>query len=282
VIWEIFPLLALQSCMPAIQPARMKIQVASLSEKMRQPEAFVRALHDLLDFYADRTYRPGQSGEPPPLLATYKPPAPVLRQIERETASFAASDPPATLVLIDALWAEPYIEFRLLAIILLGRIPPNPPEPVLERVLTWILSMPEDRLLDAILKNGLQRLRQEFPTIYFQMIEAWLKAEGVYSRRTGLRAIVSWLEDLNFENFPVIFQLLTPLIRVPPASLRIDLVTVLHSLAHRIPQETSYILRQNLSDDRPDTAWLARQVLRDFPSEIQNGLRSALRQFGTS
>jgi hypothetical protein len=281
MIWESLPLLDLQSCMPAIQPARMKIQVASLSEKTRQPEAFVRALHDLLDFYADRTYRPGQSGEPPPLLATYKPPAPVLRQIERETANFATSDPQAALVLIDALWAEPYIEFRLLAIILLGQIPPNPPEPVLERVQTWILSVPEDRLVDAIMNHGLSRLRKDFPTIYFQMIETWLKEEEVYSRRIGLRAIMSWLKDPKFENFPVIFQLLTPMIRLPPPSLRIDLVEVLHSLARRIPHETSYILRQNMSDDRPDTAWIVRQVMGDFPSEIQNGLRAALRQSGT-
>jgi len=60
--------------MPAIHPARMKIQVARLGEKIRQPEVFVRELHNLLDFYADRTHRPGQFGEPPPLLAIIKPP----------------------------------------------------------------------------------------------------------------------------------------------------------------------------------------------------------------
>ena len=154
--------------MPAIQPARMKIKVAQLGEKIRQPEAFVQALHGLLDFYADRTFRPGQSGEPPPLLATYKTPPPVFRQIKREITSLVANDPPAALTLVDALWVEPYIEFRLLAIALLGRIPPLPPEPVLARVQMWIASSPESRLLDAILEQSLAQVRQEYPKIYYQ------------------------------------------------------------------------------------------------------------------
>ena len=265
--------------MPAIHPARMKIQVAQLGEKIRQPEAFVRALHNLLDYYADRTYRPGQSGEPPPLLATYKTPQPVFRQIARETATLAVVDPPAALALVDALWAEPIIEFRLLAIALIGKISPTPHEPVLARIQSWIASTPENRLLDAILKQSLVQIRRECPKIYYQMIEDWLKEDELFFRQTGLRAMVPLLSDPNFENLPAVFRLLTPLIRIPPSALRIDLVAVLRSLVHHFPQEAGYILRQNLSSDHPDTVWLARQVLNDFPSEIQDSLREALRPF---
>jgi len=265
--------------MPAIHPARMKIQVAQLGEKIRQPEVFVRALHDLLDFYADRTYRPGQSGEPPPLLATYKTPPPVFRQIVRETAAHAAADPPAGLALVDALWAEPTIEFRLLAIALIGKIPPTPPEPVLARIQSWIASTPENHLLDAILKQSLVQIRRESPKIYYQMIDEWLKADELYPRQTGLRAMVPLLADPKFENLPAVFRLLTPLIREPASALRLDLVAVLRTLVQHFPQEAGYILRQNLSDDHPDTVWLARQVLKDFPDEIQASLREALRPF---
>ena len=265
--------------MTAIQPARMKIQVAQLGEKIRQPEAFVRALHNLLDFYADRTYRPGQSGQPPPLLATYKTPRPVLRQIEREMGVLAATDPDAALGLVDALWAEPNIEFRLLAITLIGKILPIPPEPVLGRIQNWIASMPENHVLDAILKQGLSLIRRECPSIYFQIIEEWLKAEEIYFRRASLHAMVPLLADPEFENFPAVFRLLTPLIRVPPPALRNELVAVLRALVACSPQEASYILRQNLTADNTASVWLSRQVLKDFPSEIQNSLREALRPF---
>jgi len=265
--------------MPAIHPARMKIQVAQLGEKINQPEDFVRSLHNLLDYYADRTYRPGQSGEPPPLLATYKTPPPVFRQIVREITTLAVVDPPAALVLVDALWAEPIIEFRLLAITLVGKISPTPPEPVLARIRSWIDSTPEDRLSDAVLKHGLVQIRRQYPKIFLQMIEDWLKADELFFRQIGLRAMVPLLSDPNFENLPAVFRLLTPLIRTPPSILRIDLVAVLRSLVHHFPQEAVYVLRQNLSSDHPDTAWLARQVLSDFPSEIQASLGEALRPF---
>jgi hypothetical protein len=265
--------------MPAIHPARMKIQVSQLGEKIREPDVFVRALHNLLDFYADRTYRPGQSGEPPPLLATYKTPPPVFRQIVREIASLAVVDPPAALALVDALWAEPTIEFRLLAIALIGKIPPIPHEPVIERIQSWIATTPENRLLDAILKQSLVHIRRECPKIYLQMIEEWLKEDELYRRQTGLRAMVPLLSDPKFENLPAVFRLLTPLIREPPSTLHLDLVAVLRTLVHRFPQEASYILRQNLSTGHPDTIWLARQVLNDFPNEIQGSLREALRPY---
>lgn len=256
----------------------MKIQVARLSEKLRQPDALVRDLHNLLDFYADRTHRPGQFGEPPPLLATYKIPTPVLRQIERELSPLAG-DPPAALALVDSLWAEPVIEFRRLAIMLLGRIPPNPPQPVLDRIQAWIAAQPESRILDGILEHGLARIRQETPDVYYPMLEAWLKADELYPRQAGLRALRHLLADPGFENLPAVSRLILPFIRLTPKDLRIDLVAVLRGLAGRFPQEASYLLKQNLAPDRPDAIWLARQVVGDFPAEFQGGLREVLREY---
>ena len=276
--------------MPAIQPARMKIQVALLGEKSRQPEAFVRELHRLLDFYADRTHRPGQFGEPPPLLATYKTPLPVMRQIEREIATLAADPPSAggpstagsfstAFNLVDALWAEAFLEFRRLAITLLGRIPPTPPEPVIERVRAWIATNPENLIQEAILEHGLARIRQETPAQFYPLVEDWLRAEAVYPRQAGLRALSYLVQDTGYENIPAVLRLILPWIRATPAPLRQEVLSVLRALAGHFPQEASYILRQNLSGDRPDTIWLARQTLNDFPPEIQSSLREVLRTY---
>jgi hypothetical protein len=264
--------------MPAIQPARMKIQVAQLGEKARQPEVFVRELHGLLDFYADRTHRAGQFGEPPPLLATYKTPAPVFRQIEREIAPLA-DDPPAALALVDALWAEKVLEFRQLAIRLLGLLPPTPPQAVLERVSAWIAAYPENRIQEAILEHSLARLRREAPQYFYPLVESWLTAEAVYSRQAGLRALSYLVGDPGYENIPAVFRLTLPWMRSIPAALRQEMVTLMRALARHFPQEASYILRQNLADDRPDTIWLARQVLDELPDEIQAGLRDTLRPY---
>ncbi len=265
--------------MPAIHPARMKIQVAQLVEKVHQPEAYVRSLHNLLDYYADRTYRPGQSGEPPPLLATYKTPLPVLRQVIRETLPITASDPPAALALVDALWVEPTIEFRLLAISLIGNIQPDPPEPVLNRLLAWIGSSPEHRILEATLDQGFIRFRKEHPKIFYQMVEDWLKADEIYYQRVSLHAMISLISDPAFGNLPAVSRLLVPLIRESPDELRHDLVDVLRNLAHRFPQEASYILQQNLTEENSNVIWITRQVLKDLPAEFQKSLRETLRPY---
>ena len=75
----------------------------------------MRSLHHLLDFYADRARRPGQSGKPAPLIDAYKVHPPVLRHILQELIPLAAENPDAGLALCDALWEQPYLEFRLLA-----------------------------------------------------------------------------------------------------------------------------------------------------------------------
>jgi hypothetical protein len=45
------------------------------------------------------------------------------------------------------------------------------------------------------------------------------------------------------------------------------------------PTEIAYILRQNLSaPDNPDTAWIIRQVLPEFPEPSRSSLRQSLKE----
>ena len=51
-----------------------------------------------------------------------------------ELAPLVTSRPGEALSLCDALWEEPYLEFRLLAASILGLIPADPPDPIFIRV----------------------------------------------------------------------------------------------------------------------------------------------------
>jgi hypothetical protein len=266
--------------MPAIQLARLKIQAAQLAEHFANPVLYARSLHDLLDYYADRAYRPGQTGEPPPLLTAYSVPPQVIRQILKELTPFAAQDRPAALALCDALWSEPYFEFRLLAASLLGEISPHPPEEILARVKAWAVPSTEIRLLAALFTIGLSWFRQDLPELYLRQVEAWLASAEVFSQHLGLQALGPLATAQGFDNLPVLFRLLAPLVRSAPMQLRPDLLDVVQGLARRSPQETAYFLRQNLEikTDNPGTAWLARHSLASFPVEVQTSLRAALRE----
>jgi hypothetical protein len=264
--------------MPAITLARLRQQAALLAEHFDQPAAFVRSLHHLLEFYADRTHRPGQAGEPPPLLAAYSVSQPVLRQILLELIPRAEIEPEKGLALCDALWAEPVLEFRMLAAWLLGTLP-APPATILNRAQSWIQAYSDERLLAALLQFGLAHVRSEHPNQLFQQVGIWLEDPSRFAQQIGLRALIPLLSSAEYDNLPAIFQLITPFARQIPAQLRPDLLDAMHALALRSPQETAYFLHENLNAlDNPDTPWLIRQCLADFPPEIQEGLRLAARE----
>jgi hypothetical protein len=72
--------------------------------------------------------------------------------------------------------------------------------------------------------------------------------------------------------------MVTPYLRIIQPALRPDVLVVVRTLIRCSPAETAYLLRQNLAvPDNPDTAWLIRQVLDDFPEETRAGLKAAMK-----
>lgn len=264
--------------MPAIQPARLRRQAAVLAERFADPPAYTRGLHYLLDFYSDRARRPGKTGKPGPLLAAYNVRPPVLRMLVQELQPRIQEDMDGGLALCDTLWAEPYLECRQLAAMILGQIPPQPPETITDRLQRWITTDVEFFLIETLLSYGVERLHREHPQAMLRLIESWLDSTKTFQRQLGLRALLPLIKDPVFENLPVFYRLIQPLCQAAPVALRPDLLDVLAALAQRSPQETAYFLRQTLIfPDAPDTPWLIRQSLSQFPPEVQASLRQAVR-----
>ncbi len=265
--------------MPAIQPALLRQQAALLVEHFDDPPAYLRSLHYLLDFYADRARRPGQSGMPAPITTSYNVRPPVLKMILQELAPPASEDPEAGLALCDALWAEPTLEFRLLATMLLGQIPPTPPERIISRLKAWLVPDLEFFLIEALMNHALGQLRQEYPQAMIRLVQDWLESNKPLYQQLGLRALLPLVLNPEFENLPVFFRLLQPLACNVPVGLRPDLLDVLAALAHRSPQETAYFLRQALNfPGAADAPWVVRQMLDEFPLETAQMLRNAAKE----
>ncbi len=254
-----------------------------LAEHFDNPAAYIRSLHYLLDYYSDRTKRTGQSGKPSPLISAYNVKMPVLRQVLQELTPLALENPQQGLALCDALWERPYLEFRLLAAMLVGEIEPDPPEIVLQRIEGWLKPDLENFLIDALLIQAMIRLREERPQSLLKLFKAWIQDPDIFYNQIGLRALLPWIRDPEYDNLPVFFRLLQPLVRGAPSGLRPDLLDVLQALAQRSPKETAYFLRQTLSTPEAfDTPWIIRQTLRSFPPEVQESLRSSLKELERS
>ena len=263
--------------MPAIQLGRLKIQAARLANDYVQPAVFVSNLDNILDFYADRTHRSGQSGTPHPLLPAYNVPAPVLRQVIVELAPLVKANPLAGLTLAEELWKRNNLECRLLTASLLGLVPAEAGEMVISRVKNWLEIETEPRLIEALLRQGLAPVQQNTPGRYMALLEDWLSSPNLPEQEVGLRGMLPLLDTNSFHNLPVVYRLLTPFVRVAHNRLRPALLVVLDGLIERSPQETAFFLRQNLATPESiDTPWVIRKVLRKFPREIQINLRKAL------
>ncbi len=264
--------------MPVIHLVRLRHQTAALAEKFEQAQEFIAALDNLLDEYADRIQRPGQAGEPPPLLPQRHVPKPVLHQIIIDLSPRAAAQPETTLSLCDLLWQQPWLEMRLIAIALLSQIPAQPPDAILQRIQAWASATKEERLIAAMVQQGLVKIRHEAVQVLLQWVEAWLASSDQSLQVLALRTIHSLLDDSDFENLPTLFRIVTPFVRVAPLDLKPYIVEITKALARRSPYETAYFLRQNLNaPENPDTDWLIRQVLRVFPEDIRIVIREAMK-----
>ena len=263
--------------MPAVQLARLKIQVDQLVWQFTRPQEFQRGLKNLLEMYADWSYHPGEAIDPGSLLPAYHVAPLLLHQVEQQLTRQCQEMPAAALALADALWQDEYYEPRLLAAFILGQIPLKPMEEVSRRIQAWSDSAADKQIQEAIFAHATLRLRREKPAVWLEIINTWLTASALASKVMGLRALAGLLEDREFEDLPGAFNMLQPLLLTASSRLHGDLLVVLQIIVRRSPVEATHFLRQALSGtNSPLPARLVRQILPSLSPELQASLRRSL------
>ena len=268
---------SLHDFMPAIDLARLKKQTARLSDIFDQPGAFLRELREILEFYVNRTLR-SLSVAPSSVLPTYRTPVVVLRQIETELSQAAERQPMQALELADALWDEGWLETKLLAAFLLGRIPPQE-ERLLARLTAWTQAVRDPEVRAALLTTSLTRLRKETPDLFLVLVKEWLHPARQRMWSNGIQALVPLVSSPDFDNLPPIFETVEPILKASPAALQYDLQELILALYEASPDETLYFLQQILNGTRSRIASIAlRRMSQEFPPELQASVREMLRQ----
>ena len=263
--------------MPAIDLARLKKQTARLADLFDQPGEFLRAHRDVLDFYVNRTLRT-QSVAPSSVLPTYRTPVVVLRYIENELGPLAARQPLQALELADALWDEGWLETRLLAAFLLGRIPPQE-ERLLARLTAWTQAVRDPEVRAALLTTSLTRLRSETPDLFLVLVKEWMHPARQRMWSNGIQALVPLISSPDFDNLPPIFETIEPILKAAPAALQFDLQELITTLYEASPSETTYFLQQIVKGTKSQLPAVAlRRMSPDLPHELQISLREILRE----
>lgn len=264
--------------MPAIDLGRLKTQAAQLIETFDQPERFVRQLHEMLEFYTNRTIRPAQAARRAS-LPSHRTPKPVLRQIASELESPADQYPLHATALTSALWKASYLETRLLACHLMGYIPPASAMPLFSLLPEWVHQSKDPEIQGALLTDALRRLRRENPEAFLLLIEDWLKSPDHRAQIWGLRALIPLLNEPGFENLPTVFRLLRPTLETARPATQLDLQACLAALGRISVTETLYFLREVIAASKnPEMLRILRRMLPTCSPELQAGLRETLRE----
>ncbi len=263
--------------MPAIDLARLKKQAAALGDLFDRPAPFLRELHETLDFYVNRTLRQAENVAPASVLRTYHTPPVILRQLETELAPLAAARPDQALDLADRLWDEGWLEMRLLAAFLLGKLPPRE-ERLLARLTAWTMQIRDSSVRAALLTTSLARLRKETPELFLTLVSEWLNPERHRMWPNGLQALLPLVNDPDFHNLPPVFEIIEPVVEAAPALIQSELAELITALYEASPTETAYFLRQVLAKSQTEmTAITLRRILPSLPPDLANNLREVIR-----
>jgi 3-methyladenine DNA glycosylase AlkD len=261
--------------MPAIDIARLKKQTSHLADIFDQPSDFLREHREILEFYVNRTLR-SQGVAPSSVLPTYRTPPVVLREIETTLGRIAEEQPLQALELADALWDEGWLETRLLAAFLLGRIPPQE-ERLLARLTAWTQQVRDPDVRAALLTTSLTRLRNETPDLFLILVKEWMHPARQRMWSNGIQAIVPLVNNLNYHNLPPIFELVEPIVKSSPAALQFDMQELLIALYNASPDETVFFIAQILKKTKnPLPAVSLRRMSPNLPETLQNSLREIL------
>jgi hypothetical protein len=268
--------------MPAIDLARLRKQANRLADFFFVPDDFLMSLREVLEFYVNYTLRTQENIAPGSNLPTYRTPVVVMRQIEKSIGAIAAENPHYALELADLLWDEGYIETRLLAAFLLGRIPPQE-ERLLARLTAWTQQVLDPSVRGALLTTSLARMRKETPDEFLAVVSEWLHPARQRYWSNGIQALLPMITDPRFENMPPIMELTRPIIEAAPGKLQSDLISLINAFYQDSPAETDYYLREILeTSQNPLTAITLRRILKSLPQELQGSLRDLIRQKRTA
>ncbi|HHY88483.1 MAG TPA: DNA alkylation repair protein [Chloroflexi bacterium] len=262
--------------MPAVQLSLLRSQLEELSWYFEEPEEFQRALGRLFELYSDRTYRPGQVAGSVPLSQAYHIPPLVLQQLSIAFEDLCLEKPDSALALADRLWQDPYLEVRQTAGALLGLLPAERSTDVLQRLRAWSQPEEEKVLVQYLLDQGSRRVRQQHTGEYIDLIRDWLSGKPAY-QAFGLRALLPLVEDHHFENIPLVFTLISPLIAENPGPVQNELLAILQALSRRVPVEAGFFLSQMVTLNRNQVVQrLARRCLPLLTPRAQENLRPLL------
>ncbi|HLC02903.1 MAG TPA: DNA alkylation repair protein [Anaerolineales bacterium] len=259
--------------MPAIDPDRLTRQVAKVAAAIGDPTELRRRTLDVLEFYADRTRRPGASTQVDDVPPAFGVARPVMRALTVSLLRAVAARPENTQPAAEALWRAESRETRLLAAALIGDLKGEDAPTWIERYFT---ATDDNFVMLEMAGRGLASWRKSDPSGVVDNLARWLDSSQRPLQHLALLAMAAAVDDPEFRQLPQLFTLLSGRSGSFRGETRNAFTRAVKALARRSPPETTHFLLAELATGDPGAVRLARIVIDSLPADNAARLRQAL------
>ena len=263
--------------MPAINTERLSAQIQELVVNFHQPPEFIRKCSDIFEFYSDRTRRKNSNSGVIHDIPQYFIPQQIIQEIINQLRNKAQSAPLVLLNLCSALWEINIFESKLLACKILGLIPIEYSDMMLALAKSWLDECKSKRLYEIIIKESLDSIRKEKPSIYLNFFKPFITSKKIIEIKIGLLAISFLLEEDSFFDYPSILQVLKPIATNFPQEVTLDIISIFTLLSKKSPNETFHFIDQ-LNSLNPNSNFqiILRSIISYFSGHHQTAIRNIL------
>lgn len=264
--------------MVAIQRELLSHQLEGLVKNLDYEDEFISGLHDLLNYYSDRVYHPGETGLVKHSIPTYRVPEPLIPMIARKLLTDVSLKTEDYQRLVDCIWEENWLETKLLAIELARVIYSRKPDILYAYFCEWN----QEHLDRTVAQNLGTALLEPIIPVYSAEVLEYLDGWSFDDPRNNRNAFMMMrvlVDNPEFENLPGIYLIFTKMLRHLNTNVMPDAVRFLTSLIERSPVEAVYYLRQQSVVTTNDLfSNLVRKAANQSPSRYQVELQEILRE----
>lgn len=259
--------------MPVVNPARLAKQMEDLFAQINDPVAFRRQCLDLLEFYTDRTRRPGTAKGAEDTSKVFNVQQPILRAMSSGLSAHLQGNPSLSEQIAVELWAAGYRETRLLAASILSG---QSRAVVAELAEAWVSDCDDRQALSTLASSGIAGWRRADVSGFLERVSIWLDQRSRQLRNFALMALRAAVEDSSFEDLPTVFRMLAGVVERVRGASRQSLFELVRAMARRSPPETARFLLDELNQDSAGARRMIKSTLEAFPERQRDLLEHAL------
>jgi len=260
--------------MPAINPSQLNRQVEAAMAQAADSGRFVRAVREIVEYYADRTKRSTAASEALMMSNVLRVPRPVLAAVCSAIRAQAGFIPAERYKAAAGLWDLAFRETRYIAVCLARGFEPAAIPGVLE---SWAAGCDDREVLSWMAEEGLRDWWDATGAHPWRTLRTWMAGDAVQVRNLALLALLKRVESGSSDaDLPRIFRLLKGAVGKVRSDGHATLSDLVKLLAKRSPRETARYLMDEIKRATPGIKSLVRACMAEFTPDLQRDLEAAL------